>query len=85
MTIFGRIVFCVFASVAVFGNVRGEDLNLLRVEFAKYYRQIVGKEMPEGLVRFAIDPKVSKLGRDAYRIVTTASGQEQDGRAGSPL
>ena len=68
--------------------VRGrapDPLALPRAEFAKYYRQIVGKEMPEGLVAFAIDPKVSKSGRDAYRIVTTASGQRQDARAGSPL
>ena len=64
---------------------RADPLDLPRAEFAKYYRQIVGKEMPEGLVAFAIDPKVSKSGRDAYRIVTTASGQRQDGRAGSPL
>ena len=60
--------------------VRGrapDPLALPRAEFAKYYRQIVGKEMPEGLVAFAIDPKVSESGRDAYRIVTTASGQQQ--------
>ena len=45
--------------------VRGrapDPLALPRAEFAKYYRQIVGKEMPEGLVAFAIDPKVSNIG-----------------------
>ena len=38
--------------------VRGrapDPLALPRAEFAKYYRQIVGKEMPEGLVRFVIE------------------------------
>ena len=41
---------------------------LQRAEFAKYYREITGKDAPEGAVRFAIDPKVSKSGRDAYSI-----------------
>ena len=71
----------VLAGVVAFGNVQGagvpDPLDLPRAEFAKYYRQIVGKEMPKGLVRFVIDPKVSESGRDAYRIVTTASGQQQ--------
>ena len=71
----------VLAGFAAVENVQGagvpDPLERPRAEFAKYYRQIVGKEMPEGLVRFAIDPKVSKSGRDAYRIVTTASVQQQ--------
>ena len=71
------VVGIVLASVVVFGNVQGDPLEQPRAEFAKYYRQIVGTEMPEGLVRFAIDPKVSKSGRDAYSIVTTASVQQQ--------
>ena len=41
-----------------------------RAEFAKYYRQIVGKDAPDGIVSFAIDPKVSKTGKDAYSIVS---------------
>jgi hypothetical protein len=48
-----------------------------RAEFSKYYKQITGKDAPAGIVKFAIDPKVSKSGRDAYRIVTTASVQQQ--------
>jgi hypothetical protein len=39
-----------------------------RAEFAAYYRQITGTDPLEGLVRFEIDPKVSKRGRDAYTI-----------------
>ena len=37
-------------------------------EFSKYYKMITGKDAPQGTVRFAIDPKVSKGGRDAYVI-----------------
>ena len=62
----------VLAGVAAFGNGQGagvlDPLEQPRAEFAKYYRQIVGKEMPEGVVRFVIDPKVSESGRDAYLI-----------------
>ena len=64
-----------------------------RAEFAKYYRQITGKDAPDGIVKFAIDPKVSKRGRDAYRIVSgnaAVAGRPPyraggHGRAGSPL
>ena len=66
----------IVAVVLACGGAWGGELDLPRAEFAKYYRQIVGKEMPEGLVALAIDPKVSKSGRDAYRIVTTAGGQQ---------
>ena len=83
-----------FAGVAAFGNGQGagvlDPLEQPRAEFAKYYRQIVGKEMPEGLVRLMIDPKVSESGRDAYLIrsggrastaepAKTASVQQQEG------
>ncbi len=69
---------CGLLAVSAANDGAGDPLDLPRAEFAKYYRQIVGKEMPEGMVRFAIDPKVSKSGRDAYRIVTTAGGQQQE-------
>ncbi|MBR4171739.1 MAG: hypothetical protein IKR48_08820 [Kiritimatiellae bacterium] len=45
-----------------------------RAEFAKYYRQIVGKEVPQGAVTFAIDPKVSASGKDAYAITSEGAG-----------
>ena len=60
----------VLAGVVACGSVLGGALDLPRAEFAKYYRQIVGRDAPEGLVEFAIDPKVSKSGRDAYRIAS---------------
>ncbi len=47
-----------------------DEFALPRAEFAKYYRQITGKEVPEGIVKFAIDPKISKSGRDAYTLIS---------------
>jgi len=41
-----------------------------RAEFARYYRQIVDKDAPADIVSFAIDPKISKSGNDAYEIVS---------------
>ena len=52
------------------GAAKCDAFALQRAEFAKYYREITGKEAPAGVVQFAIDPKVSKSGRDAYRIVS---------------
>ena len=51
-----------------------DQFSLQRAEFAKYHRQITGKDAPDGAVRFAIDPKVSKSGNDAYRIASEGSG-----------
>ena len=67
----------VIACALAFGSAMGGEFDLQRAEFEKYYREITGKDAPKGTVRFAIDPKVSKSGRDAYRIVTTASVQQQ--------
>ena len=47
-----------------------DEFALPRRDFAKYYREITGRDAPDGLVQFAIDPKVSKSGRDAYTIVS---------------
>ncbi len=70
------VMLAVFASSA---NAESSDaFTFQRAEFAKYYRQITGKDAPKGCVEFAIDPKVSKSGRDAYSIVT------ERGRAGRP-
>ena len=52
-------------------------------EFAKYHRQITGRDAPDGMVKFAIDPKISRSGHDAYRIVSVgASVPLARGRAG---
>lgn len=44
--------------------------SVLKTEFAKYYRQITGKNVADGIVSFAVDPNVSKSGNDAYSIVS---------------
>ena len=41
-----------------------DQFSLQRAEFAKYHRQITGMDAPKDAVRFAIDPKVSKSGKD---------------------
>ena len=59
------------AAIHLYAGVESPDGFILhRAEFAKYHREITGKDAPEGVVRFAIDPKVSKSGRDAYSIVS---------------
>ncbi len=74
-----RFVVCSVAVAALFTAafvpfaVNGETSDtfaLQRSEFAKYYRQITGKAAPDGLVSFAVDPKVSVSGKDAYTIVS---------------
>ena len=59
-----------FFMVAVAGVAfaTADSFELQRAEFAKYYRQITGRDAPDGAVSFAVDPTVSKSGRDAYAI-----------------
>ena len=64
------VVAGVIACALAFGSAKGGEFDLQRAEFEKYYREITGKDAPKGAVRFAIDPKVSKSGRDAYSIVS---------------
>ena len=59
----------VFLSLSVFAEA-ADVFALPRAEFAKYYTAVTGKPVPESAVRFAIDPAVSKSGKDAYRIVS---------------
>ena len=51
-----------------------DEFAIPRAEFYKYYRAITGNDVPEGIVKFAIDPKVSKSGKDAYSIVSGKDG-----------
>ncbi len=82
------------AAICVVLQANAESsFELQREEFSKYFRQITGKDAPKGCVEFAIDPKVSKSGRDAYSIVSgnaAVAGRppyrgDEQGRAGSPL
>ena len=68
----------------------GDPFSIPRAEFVKYYREITGKTAPDGMVEFSIDPKVSKSGNDAYRIVSTDKmsvvqvGASATGKTGLP-
>ena len=69
------------ATLAATAEASGaKEFDIPRAEFAKYYRQIVGTDAPDGLIAFAIDPKVSKSGKDAYTIVS-GSGAETERQA----
>ena len=43
-------------------------------EFAKYHKQVTGRDPAPGLVSFSVDPKISASGRDAYRIRSEGEG-----------
>ena len=73
--IFAGVLFAAAAfPLGVAAADAADPFAIPRAEFTKYHRQIVGREAPEeGTVRFAIDPKVSKSGKDAYAIVSDAA------------
>ena len=56
------------------GNLIDCDFSKQRLELNKYYRRITGRNPEDGLVCFAVNPKVSKYGRDAYTIVSADKG-----------
>ena len=61
----------VFVAMILIAPVCQADVDafaLQRAEFAKYYKAITGAEAPADAVSFAIDPKVSESGKDAYAI-----------------
>ncbi len=66
----GKIAAGLVACAVACGSVWGGDFDLQHAEFAKYYRAITGTDAPEGIVKFAIDPKISQSGRDAYAITS---------------
>ena len=51
------------------GNV-DKGLAAARAEFSKYYAAVTGKAAPQDAISFAINPAVSKTGKDAYSIVS---------------
>ena len=59
---------CVCAAMMSLPAFAADEFAPQRAEFAKYYREITGRDAPAGIVKFAVDPKVSKSGRDAYAI-----------------
>ena len=71
----GVCLAAVFVVLVAQGGNESRDLSddefaIPRAEFAKYFRLITGKADAGGIVAFAIDPKVSKSGNDAYTIVS---------------
>ena len=78
----GRFTFMIPAGdFAVFEVGEGAEFAVPRAEFSKYYAAATGRLAPQDAVSFAIDPKISKTGKDAYTIVSVA----ENGRVGSPL
>ena len=71
-----KLLTCVFLLMSGLAGYQSaladECFSLHRAEFAKYHRMITGKDAPEGMVIFAIDPKISKSGRDAYTLISGA-------------
>ena len=51
----------------------GAEFSIPRGEFSKYYTAVTGKSAPQDAVSFAIDPKISKTGKDAYAIVSVGT------------
>ena len=66
----GKIAVGIVACAVACRSVWGGNFDLQHAEFAKYYRAITGTDAPEGIVKFAIDPKISQSGRDAYAITS---------------
>ena len=65
----------VLGAVVLSGSAAdGNAFSLQCAEFAKYYKAITGAEAPADAVSFAIDPRVSKSGKDAYAIKSSARG-----------
>ena len=65
---------CAAAAVATAWADAPDQFSLQSAEFAKYYREITDRDAPKGAVEFAVDPMVSKSGKDAYRIVSKGGG-----------
>ena len=71
-------VVCAVALVSLTGGcVRSggqDEFAIPAAEYAKYHKAITGRDAPDGVVRFAIDPKISKTGNDAYSIKSVPGG-----------
>ena len=72
-------LFIVLAACIGGGCGYASNFALHDTEFAKYYEQITGRMPPKNLISFAIDPAVSKSGKDAYTIVSKGSGVDITG------
>ena len=55
------------------------SLALPQAEFAKYHEAITGRAPDDGALRLAVNPSVSKTGKDAYSIVSDGAGAKITG------
>ena len=55
------------------------SLALPQAEFAKYHEAITGRAPVDGVLSLAVDPAVSKTGKDAYTIMSYGSGAKITG------
>ena len=69
------LALCLFGPLSALA----EDFALLDEEFAKYHFLITGRGASKNIVTFAIDPAVSKSGKDAYTIVSNGAGVDITG------
>lgn len=57
-----------------FGLIVAVSFALQQAEFAKYHKEITGREPSPDAIVFAVDPKISTSGKDAYAIRTVGKG-----------
>ena len=55
------------------------SLALPQAEFVKYHEAVTGRAPDAGALRLAVDPSVSKTGKDAYTIVSEGAGAKITG------
>ena len=55
------------------------SLALPQAEFAKYHEAVTGRAPEAGALSLAVDPSVSKTGKDAYTIVSEGAGAKITG------
>ena len=66
----GSFAVTVLSAVFLCQNLYAGDFDLQHAEFAKYHRQITGKDPSPDVVAFEINPKISASGKDAYHLVS---------------
>ena len=70
-----RLLLCVvLATASCSADAASGVQSLALAEYAKYHRQITGREPAAGSVRCVIDRSVSRGGHDAYAIKSDAQG-----------
>ena len=69
-----KIILLGLVSFMALPLVAAADFAVPREEFAKYHRLVTGHEPSADAVRFAIDPRVSREGHDAYTIKSEENG-----------